>query len=96
LRRTAIRQRTFVEVVLAAVDSRTGKPGDGAHDGEAAVAGSLHLVGSEQSLPALVELAAQRFPAQSDAVAVDHAQRIQLFAPRENPPSRSVARFTYR
>ena len=40
----------------------------------------------EAPLPALVELAAQRLPAQSDPVQVDHARRIRLFAPTRNPP----------
>jgi hypothetical protein len=51
-----------------------------------------HLIGGEQPLSPLVQLAAQRLPAHCDAVAINHVRRIDLFAPDRNPPSRSVAR----
>ena len=69
---TAPGQRTGLQIALAAIDRRAGEGGDLRHDLQCAIPGRLHLVGSKQSLPPLVELAAQRFPAQSDALAVDH------------------------
>jgi hypothetical protein len=89
----AIGQRPFVEIVLSPINGGAREPGDFAHDDESAVAGGPHLVGGEQALAPLVELAAQRFPAQFDAIAVDHANGAYNCSRRSRiHPSRSVAR----
>ena len=55
--------------------------------------GGLHIVRREQPLLPLIELAAQRFPAQFDAILVDHADGCYACSRRTGiRPSRSVAR----
>ena len=70
---TALGQRPFLQIVLAAVDGGAGEPRDLAHNDQRPVSGRPDLVSGEQALTPLVELAAQRFPAHSYAVPVDHA-----------------------
>ena len=82
----ALRQRTFVEVILTAIDGGAGETGDLLDDGERPMSRGTDLIGSEQPLPALVQLAAERLPAHRDTVAIDHVRRVDLFAPEWNPP----------
>jgi hypothetical protein len=88
----ATRQRSLVEVVLAAVDGRAGEAGDARHHLEGAVAGRLHLARRPQPPPSLVQLGAYLLPPLLDAILVNlviligHADAVRVFAPPRNPP----------
>jgi len=89
-----LRQRRGVEIVLAAIDRRAGEPADHRDDREPAPSGGPNLARREQSPAALIELRANSFPPLPNAVFVDHATDLRLFAAHRNPrtPSHSVAR----
>jgi hypothetical protein len=86
--------RLAVEIVLAAIDGGAGEPGDARDDLQPTVSGSPHLGRREQALTALVKIAPHRLPAILNAVLVDHATGLRLFARIGNPPapSHTVAR----
>src|SRR5712692_6777968 len=84
-----LRQRFPVQISLAAIDRRTGEPGDLRHDRETAPTGRPHLDRRKQSLPPLVEPRADRFPSLPNGVLVDHATDLRPFAAQWNPPDPS-------
>ena len=57
-----LRQRFCVDIILAAIDRRTGEPGDLRYNRETAPTSSPHLPRRKPSPPPLVELRADRFP----------------------------------
>jgi len=57
------RQFLAVQIVLAAIDDRTGKPGDPREHRKPVLAGSSHLARREHSPPAFVKLRADHIPA---------------------------------
>ena len=87
-------QRFYVEIILAAIDRRTGEPGDLRHNRETAPTSGPHLARRKQSSPTLVEFRADRFPSLPNGVLVDHTTDLRLFTPHRNPrnPSHSDAR----
>jgi hypothetical protein len=89
-----LREAPSVEVVLATIDSRARKPGDLGDGGQPTIASGAHLGSSEQPAPALVEPVAKAIPTLLDALPVDHASAIVVFASDGNPPtvSHSVTR----
>ena len=82
-------QRRRVEIVLAAIDRRTGEPGDPRDDREPAPSSGAHLASRKQPPAALIERRANRFPAIANGVLVDHATDLRLFAQIGNPRSLS-------
>src|SRR6476646_9727513 len=72
-------------------DVGAGEPRDLAHNDQRPVSGRPDLVSGEQPLTPLVELAAKRFPAQFDAVPVDHADSNYT---RSRRPGIHPSRFT--
>src|SRR5271166_2805963 len=69
------RQVPAVQIVLATIDGRTGKPGDTGDHRKPAPAGSSHLARREHSPPAFVELRADHVPAIANRVFIDHPIR---------------------
>lgn len=88
------RQRRGVPIVLAAIDRRAGEPGDPGDQSQRPPAGSANLGRCKHATTALIQAAPNRIPAIPDAVRVDHAPDLRLFAPIRNPhhPSQSEAR----
>ncbi len=80
-----LRQRFPVQISLAAIDRRTGEPGDLRDDRETAPTGGPHLDRRKQSLPPLVELRADCAPSLPNGVLVDHATDLRPFAAQWNP-----------
>ena len=68
-----LRQRCRIEIILAAIDRRTRKPGDLRHRRQAAPTGAPHLARRKQSPSSFVELRANRFPSLPNRLLVDHA-----------------------
>jgi hypothetical protein len=90
----APRQRRRVEINLAAIDRRTGKPGNPRHRRKAAPTRGPHLTRRKQSPPPLVELRANRFPPLSNRIFVDHATDLRLCADNRNPAPESLRPIT--
>ena len=88
-----LRQRFCVDIILAAIDRRTGEPGDLRYNRETAPTSSPHLPRRKPSPPPLVELRADRFPSLPNCVLVDHTTDLRLFTQHRNPrhPSYSDA-----
>jgi len=88
-----LRQRFCVDIILAAIDRRTGEPGDLRYNRETAPTSSPHLPRRKQSPPPLVELRADRFPSLPNRVLVDHTTDLRPFTQHRNPrhPSHSDA-----
>ena len=84
------RQRFGVEIIRAAIDRRTGEPGDSRHHRETAPTSRPHLARRKQSPATLIELAADRLPSLPNGVLVDHPTDLRLFAPRRNPQTRVI------
>ena len=59
-----LRQRLCIEITLAAIDRRTGEPGDFRDNRETASTSSPHLGRRKQSPPPLIKLRANRVPPQ--------------------------------
>src|SRR5271168_4359429 len=69
------RQFLAIEIVLAAIDGRTGKPGDPRDHRKPAPAGRSHLARREHPPPAFVKLRADHAPAIANRIFIDHAIR---------------------
>jgi hypothetical protein len=71
-----------------------GEPGDPCHHLQAAPACGPHFGGCKHALSSLVEFAADCLPSSPNAILVDHAAEVRLFAPIRNPRamSHTVAR----
>ena len=69
------RQFLAIEIVLAAIDGRTGKPGDPRDHRKPAPAGRSHLARREHPPPAFVKLRADHVPAIANRNFIDHAIR---------------------
>jgi hypothetical protein len=88
------RQFLAIEIVLAAIDGRTGKPGDPRDHRKPALAGSSHLARREHPPPAFVKLRADHVPAIANRIFIDHAirdtsVRLDPESRRPEPPSRT-------
>ena len=88
------RQFLAIEIVLAAIDGRTGKPGDPRDHRKPAPAGRSHLARREHPPPAFVKLRADHVPAIANRVFIDHANRETIVrldrdpdAPTRRPPA---------
>src|SRR6516164_4542 len=80
-----LRQRLRIEILLAAIDRRTGKPGDLRNDRQTASTSGPHLRRRKQASSPLVELRADHVPSQLNGGLVDHATDLPLFAKNRNP-----------
>jgi len=80
-----LRQRLCIEITLAAIDRRTGEPGDFRDNRETASTSSPHLGRRKQSPPPLIKLRANRVPPQPNGGLVDHATDLPRFAENRNP-----------
>src|ERR1700691_1251768 len=69
------RQFLAIEIVLAAIDGRTGKPGDPRDHRKPAPAGRSHLARREHPPPPFVKLRADHVPAIANRIFIDHAIR---------------------
>ena len=78
-------QRLCIEITLAAIDRRTGEPGDFRDNRQTASTSSPHLGRRKQSPPPLIELRANRVPSQPNGGLVDHATDLPRFAENRNP-----------
>ena len=93
-----VRQRSIVEIVLAAIDGRTREAGDAGDHLERTATRRLHLARRPQPPTTLVQLGAYPLPSLPDAILVnlvnhvDHVDAIRLFAPRRNPPEFNPSR----
>src|SRR5271169_935771 len=90
------RQFLAIEIVLAAIDGRTGKPGDPRDHRKPAPAGRSHLARREHPPPAFVELRADHVPAIANRIFIDHAirdtsVRLDPESRRPEPPRRTPA-----
>src|SRR5215470_9792345 len=84
-----LRQRFRVEIILAAIDRRTGEPGDLRDDCKTTPTRGPHLDRCKQSLPPLVELRADRVPSLPNGIRVDHAIDLRPFSAHRNPSNLS-------
>ena len=80
-----LRQRFRVEIILAAIDSRTRQPSDLRNHRKAAPTGGPRLGRRKQSTTPLIELRADRFPSLPNGLPVDHAIDLHPCAARRNP-----------
>jgi len=80
-----LRQRVCIEITLAAIDRRTGEPGDFRDNRETTSTSSPHLGRRKQSPRPLIELRANRVPSQPNGGLVDHATDLPRFAENRNP-----------
>src|SRR5208283_2417267 len=78
-------QRLCIEITLAAIDRRTGEPGDFRDNRETTSTSSPHLGRRKQSPRPLIELRANRVPSQPNGGLVDHATDLPRFAENRNP-----------
>ena len=87
------RQRVRVEIILAAIDRRTGKPRDLRDGRKTAPSGGPHLGRRKQPSSPLVELRADRLPSLPNRIRVDHTIELRPLAADRNPlhPSHSAA-----
>ena len=79
------RQFLAIEIVLAAIDGRTRKPGDPRDHRKPAPAGRSHLARREHPPPAFVKLRADHVPAIANRIFIDHAIHTSV---RLDPESR--------
>ena len=84
-----LRQRCRIEIILAAIDRRTRKPGDLRHRRQAAPTGAPHLARRKQSPSSFVELRANRLPSLPNCLLIDHATDLHPLTQNRNPPSPS-------
>src|ERR1700757_3555754 len=89
----AVRQRLGIEILLAAIDRRTGEPGDLRNARQTASTRGPYLRGSKQAPPPLIKLRDNPTPPQPNRSLGGHATHLRLFAENRNPanPSQSVA-----
>ena len=78
----------------AAIDGRTGKPGDPRDHRKPAPAGRSHLARREHPPPAFVKLRADHVPAIANRIFIDHpirdtSVRLDPESRRPEPPSRT-------
>ena len=83
-----LQQRLRVEIIFAAIDCRTGEPGDLRDHREAAPPGGPRLRRHKQPPSALVELCAHRLPSLPNCVRIDHAADLRRFVAHRNPQAR--------
>src|SRR5262249_2487303 len=80
-----LRQRLRIKINLAAIDRRTGEPGNPRDAREAASTRGPHLRRRKQAPPPLVEPRAHRIPSQPNRSLIDHATDRPRFAENRNP-----------
>src|SRR5271165_6300607 len=80
-----LRKRLAVEVVFAAIDRRTSKPGNLRDQRETAATGAPDLRRRKQPPTTLVKPRPDRLPSQPNRRLVDHAIELRLFATSRNP-----------
>src|SRR5215470_5975582 len=80
-----LRQRLRIKINLAAIDRRTGEPGNPRDAREAASTRGPHLRRRKQAPPPLVEPRAHRIPSQPNRSLIDHATDLPRFGENRNP-----------
>src|SRR6202035_690358 len=75
-----LRQRFRIEINFAAMDRRTGDPGDRRDHRETAPSGGPYLGRRKQPTSTFIEMRAHRLPALPNRSCVDHAADLRRFA----------------